>query len=87
MTILIGHIKSIHEKKRSFECSFCFTRFSNKGNMYKHITAIHEGEKPIKSKCIICDKSFFNKYTAIRHVKSKHGSIEIGENAVADLGE
>ena len=55
--------------------------------MYKHITAIHEGEKPIKSKCTICDKSFFNKYTAIRHVKSKHESIEIGENAVADPGE
>ena len=40
---MLNHIKSVHEKKKNFNCSLCdFATFA-KSNLKQHIIAVHEG--------------------------------------------
>ena len=71
---LIRHIEAVHEKRKPFNCELCDLRFSSAGIVKTHIAAIHEGMKPLKSKCIVCDKFFFNKSSMVKHFKSQHGN-------------
>ena len=51
----------------------CDYSFSKKGNMKKHVTAIHGGKNPFK--CEICKKGFTRKISMTRHVASIHEKI------------
>lgn len=52
---LIRHLRTVHEGRRDFKCTFCQKGFSEKVGRDDH-ERIHTGEKPYK--CDLCDKSF-----------------------------
>ena len=39
------HIARVHEGKKPFKCGICDYRFSVKGDVKKHVTAVHEEKK------------------------------------------
>ena len=49
------HILEVHERKKTFECDVCGSRFARKDHLKGHIAAVHEGAKPFK--CEFCDVS------------------------------
>ena len=57
---LTKHRKNVHERKSSegkkFHCELCDHTFSLKANLNKHISSVHEGQRPFK--CKLCDKYF-----------------------------
>jgi hypothetical protein len=42
---LSGHITSIHEEKKPFNCDICDLMFSRKPNLNAHIARVHAGVK------------------------------------------
>ena len=53
---LTSHIESVHEEKKSFNCTICDYKCFHKGSLTKHVRAIHEEKKAFH--CSICDKKF-----------------------------
>ena len=41
---LVGHIASVHDGRKPFECSICDAKFADKSNLSKHISSLHESE-------------------------------------------
>ena len=63
-------VLSSPEVKKTVECEICSKSLSNKTQLARHISAIHEGKKPFK--CAICDYSSSRKGDMKRHVESVH---------------
>ena len=42
---LKGHMSAVHEKKKPHLCPTCGVSFADKGNLTKHIAAVHKGIK------------------------------------------
>ena len=36
------HIKTVHEKTKSFACEFCDSKFGQHGNLVRHIQTVHD---------------------------------------------
>ena len=47
MAYLNNHINVVHEQIQFFKCKICTKGFSTKGNLKKHINAIHGKNKVI----------------------------------------
>ena len=52
----------------------CDKSFGRKGNLEKHITAVHEGTKNYS--CDFCDKSFGHKHTLGKQITTVHEGIK-----------
>ena len=63
-----GHILSVHERKRPFQCNTCSASFSQKGGLRTHIALVHVGMKSFK--CAICSKSYKTKQSLKLHIDS-----------------
>ena len=55
-----------------FECDSCHKVFNLKGNLLKHIKALHSVTKP-KFNCSECSKSFSFSLNLTKHEKLVHG--------------
>ena len=58
----------VHEKVKPHKCDTCAKAFSDKGDLTKHIKAVH---KKIKIQCNIC-KKFYGKSGLLGHVRRVH---------------
>jgi KRAB domain-containing zinc finger protein len=68
---LKAHIETVHEKKKKFfKCEICEKNFSDKSNLNKHISSVHEDKKPFK--CELCEFSSSLKGNLNNHIKSVH---------------
>ena len=66
---LRAHIKSVHEGKKSFRCSYCVASFSQQSNLTRHIQTNHE---PFE--CSFCFLRFAEKVQLNTHIESVHDS-------------
>jgi hypothetical protein len=80
---LYYHVKYVHEKIRSYECSYCEKRFQTMKLMYNHVHSIHMGEK---TNCPVCGKVLtipsLNEHVESEHKEQKKG-VKI-ENILTD---
>lgn len=53
------HVKTVHEKRRDFECKNCERKFSQNASLKQHIKVVHEGKKCFE--CVSCKKKFGEK--------------------------
>lgn len=63
---LEGHLKT-HSDQNMYECPYCNSRFSQKGNLITHIRT-HTKEKPFK--CLICDFAASQKVNLQVHIRT-----------------
>ena len=63
------HNKKVHEKV-SFECQYCAKVFKEKGDLKKHVNAVHLNMKNFK--CDECDQSFGQKGNLETHIRTVH---------------
>lgn len=63
---------SVHEKVKDFECEYCSKKFSDKGDLNKHVNKIHE-EKNFGKFCKICKSSVDD---VKGHFEEVHGGLE-----------
>lgn len=63
---LEGHLKS-HSDQNMYECPYCNSTFSQKGNLITHIRT-HTKEKPFK--CLICDFAASQKVNLQVHIRT-----------------
>ena len=68
---LDDHIRSVHDKKKSFKCTTCEKHFAKKDNLKTHVKRIHEGKKTMFS-CTIGETSFERKNRLKNHVAKVH---------------
>ena len=80
---MTGHITSVHEKEKAFECLVCCLTFADKWRLKRHITAVHEGEKPFQ--CVKCMASFTQNGSLKRHENTVHQSSVYSENGLKFL--
>ena len=66
---LKNHIAIVLERKKPYNCDICDVRFALNSDLKKHITSIHEQNKP---KCSICDAIFSSKANLKAHISSVH---------------
>ena len=64
------HIENIHEGKKSFGCTICNARVSQKGDANRHVEIIHGGKKAFT--CSICDYKFSQKGSLNLQIKRQH---------------
>ena len=72
------------EEKKSFKCDTCYTFFSRKGVLKRHIETVHEGKKPFI--CGYCNASFTQKGDLKRHVLSVHEGVKPFKCVLCDKG-
>ena len=65
------HRLSVHERKKSLQCSICDTGFLEKRNLYNHMAAIHEGKGGLYQ-CPHCSKGFTRKDRLKFHITAVH---------------
>jgi hypothetical protein len=72
-TALQIHIRTVHEKRRDFECTVCHREFSQSGQLKIHRESVHEG---VRYECPVaeCDEKYIRKHGCIRHIHRKHRS-------------
>ena len=63
-------VESVHEKKKSFECTVCNACFGYKHVLARHIESKHEERKNYK--CDVCDKTFSCKFSLKKHIELGH---------------
>jgi len=63
------HVKEVHERSVSYQCSFCGRSFHKKANMKVH-ERIHTGEKPYT--CNKCGQAFGGASNLYHHKKKHH---------------
>jgi uncharacterized Zn-finger protein len=68
-----SEVKGFRGSERSFSCSVCRKRFTNRSDLERH-TRVHTGERPYT--CEVCKKSFSLRSNLIRHLR-----IHTGEQA------
>ncbi|KAH8302992.1 hypothetical protein KR044_012897, partial [Drosophila immigrans] len=57
----------------SYPCEICKQPHNSIKSIQKHMTVVHNIEKPKVFKCIACETFFMHKGTLDRHIKVKHG--------------
>ena len=70
---LAKHIKSVHEKKRDFECAWCDYSASAKVNLAQHVRGVHEKRREFK--CTECDYAASQKWILAQHIRG--GMLEL----------
>ena len=70
------HYKTVHLKVKDYKCPVCGVLFGEKGNLKKHIRAVHEGKYPHKCEFENCTKSFTRSENLRRHVTTVHRMIK-----------
>uniref|UniRef100_A0A1Y9IWC3 C2H2-type domain-containing protein n=1 Tax=Anopheles minimus TaxID=112268 RepID=A0A1Y9IWC3_9DIPT len=70
VTNITVHLDS-HANDRKYACPHCPVRMTNKGNLVKHIHAVHL--KLISKTCKICGKGFTNNNSYLSHMVARHG--------------
>ena len=67
------HVSAAHD--RLFKCVLdCQMVFDNQNNLDRHISNVHEGNKPFK--CSICNKKFGRKDVLKDHISAVHEGIK-----------
>ena len=67
---MLGHVATVHEKKKPFHCEVCSSIFAEKRRLKEHITSVHENKPTYK--CHYCDRYFSQKNNMRRHVATVH---------------
>ena len=71
---LLFHTRKYHDS--SMKCEHCEKSFGKLSDKKRHVSVIHEGNKPLKlHKCNECDKTFSRNYELSRHINSVHLGI------------
>ena len=63
------HVKEVHDRSVSYQCSYCAKSFHKKANMKVHLN-IHTGEKPYS--CVLCGRAFGGASNLYHHKKKHH---------------
>ena len=58
--------------KKPFECNVCYTAFSQKGDLKRHMESVHKGKKPFE--CNVCYTAFSKKGKSILYQFMKQRS-------------
>ena len=64
------HIKRVHLKSESYQCTICEKFYTTERYLQNHIETIHNKMKP--HECLICHKTFSQKSTVNLHMKAVH---------------
>ena len=77
-----GDVKIVHEGTKPFKCNICPSAFPQKGDLTRHIIAVHEKKKTSKSSnetiagkkyiCEICERVFNDNRNRKTHIRSVH---------------
>lgn len=73
VSALRKHVRSVHEKVRSYSCSICSQPFAERSNMKKHFLALHKDERP--HVCGECGKRFHFTDGLARHTRNVHRGL------------
>ena len=68
----ILHFRNIHLNKKSYECSYCKTKFSHRNGKKYHERIFHTFIFPYKCNINKCTKAFASKSSLNYHIKNKH---------------
>ena len=72
------HIKILHEGQTNYKYDSCIEFFTGKGDLKKHINAVHHEGQRIYVKCDACGKSFGKSNYLEIHIKHGHeGTIVV----------
>ena len=66
---MLGHVATVHEKKKPFHCEICSSAFAEKRRLKEHITSVHENDRAYE--CKTCSSTFNQKDSLRRHVKGR----------------
>ena len=55
---------------RLYTCMECGRRFTQKGNLKRHVMSVHKGDRPFA--CNQCDATFGTKRNLSRHISAVH---------------
>ncbi|KAB0803391.1 hypothetical protein PPYR_00361 [Photinus pyralis] len=64
-----------------FSCTICNKKFEAEDNLNIHYSLVHDNKKRRESKqfvCYICEVSYKRKSNIIKHIKSEHSAIQLG---------
>ncbi|CAB4053913.1 unnamed protein product [Lepeophtheirus salmonis] len=70
---LTKHVKTVHERRKAFQCVICEKTFGEKGNLQRHVKAVHHGKKDFR--CAFCGKEFAEKGNLQKHIKAIHEPV------------
>jgi uncharacterized Zn-finger protein len=67
------HIRTVHDKRKDFECPECHKGFATAFDLKKHREAVHEY---VRHECPVveCDKSYTMRASCVDHIRLEHGS-------------
>jgi hypothetical protein len=67
------HIRTVHEKRKDFECSVCHKKFGQAGSLQRHQEAVHAF---VRYECPVddCGRSYTSRSQCVTHIRLKHGS-------------
>ena len=66
-----GHIATVHEKKKPYECDICNACFARKYHLKSHVESIHHERKKSR-KCSLCNFNCADNRTLKKHIESTH---------------
>ncbi|KAL3854793.1 hypothetical protein ACJMK2_014042 [Sinanodonta woodiana] len=72
---LRNHIRVVHEKIKTLECSLCKTKFATKAKMLTHEQNVHRVGRVDLNKCENCSKVFPSRDHLSHHLQKEHGII------------
>ncbi|KAK3577189.1 hypothetical protein CHS0354_037529 [Potamilus streckersoni] len=72
---LRNHIRVVHEKIKTLECSLCKTKFATKAKMLTHEQNVHRVGRVDLNKCENCSNVFPSRDHLSQHLQKEHGII------------
>ena len=70
-SVLVHHIKVVHEKIKDYECQLCSKRFGSSGHLKRHLANVHGARKDFQ--CQACGKTFAQISALNTHINHVHG--------------